>query len=163
MPILQSKSIYHGLPVFPQETKGFTAIVTGANGISGDHMVRWPFSLYFLLSSPYGSLYSKYPSCSSFCNMGSLFHSFGFFANRPIDGPRYTHYLAVPRTEPGQPMWSTCLWTYFSLQTFWPSKCEKEASVLNTSSSSPISSQNQKMAEIFGVRPRILLQSTVSI
>ncbi|KAJ5378624.1 hypothetical protein N7509_011743 [Penicillium cosmopolitanum] len=38
MPILQSKSIYHGLPVFPQETKGFTAIVTGANGISGDHM-----------------------------------------------------------------------------------------------------------------------------
>lgn len=36
---IQSKSIYHGLPVFPAELKGLTAIVAGANGISGDYMV----------------------------------------------------------------------------------------------------------------------------
>lgn len=37
---VQSKGIYHGLPVYPSETKGLTAIVTGANGISGYHMVK---------------------------------------------------------------------------------------------------------------------------
>lgn len=37
---IQSKGIYHGLPVFPDSLKGLSAIVTGANGISGDHMVR---------------------------------------------------------------------------------------------------------------------------
>lgn len=36
---IQSRSIYHGLPVFPAELKGLTAIVAGANGISGDYMV----------------------------------------------------------------------------------------------------------------------------
>lgn len=37
---IQSKGIYHGLPVFPDSEKGLSAIVTGANGISGDHMLR---------------------------------------------------------------------------------------------------------------------------
>lgn len=37
---IRSKGIYHGLPVFPSTIKGLSAIVTGANGISGDHMVR---------------------------------------------------------------------------------------------------------------------------
>jgi nucleoside-diphosphate-sugar epimerase len=37
---VQSRGIYHGLPVFPPEVKGLTAIVTGANGISGQHMLR---------------------------------------------------------------------------------------------------------------------------
>nr|KMM69946.1 aldo-keto reductase family protein [Coccidioides posadasii RMSCC 3488] len=37
---VQTKGIYHGLPVFPQSLKGLSAIVTGANGISGDHMMR---------------------------------------------------------------------------------------------------------------------------
>lgn len=37
---VQSKGIYHGLPIFPDSLKGLSAIVTGANGISGDHMVR---------------------------------------------------------------------------------------------------------------------------
>lgn len=32
--------IYHSLPVFDPSIKGLTAIVTGANGISGHHMVR---------------------------------------------------------------------------------------------------------------------------
>lgn len=36
---IRSKGIYRGLPVFPS-TGPFSAIVTGANGISGDHMVR---------------------------------------------------------------------------------------------------------------------------
>jgi hypothetical protein len=37
---VQSKGIYNGLPVFPDTLKGLSAIVTGANGISGDAMVR---------------------------------------------------------------------------------------------------------------------------
>ncbi|EDN07949.1 predicted protein [Histoplasma mississippiense (nom. inval.)] len=39
---IQSKGIYHGLPVIagPDSPKGLTAIVTGANGMSGSHMVR---------------------------------------------------------------------------------------------------------------------------
>ena len=32
--------IYHGLPVYPESLKGLTAIVTGANGISGNYMMR---------------------------------------------------------------------------------------------------------------------------
>lgn len=38
--IVTSKGICHGLPTFPPETKGLIAIVTGANGISGYHMVK---------------------------------------------------------------------------------------------------------------------------
>ncbi|KAK2804500.1 hypothetical protein FQN50_006575 [Emmonsiellopsis sp. PD_5] len=37
---IQSKGIYHGLPVFPDSLKGLSAIVAGSNGMSGDHMVR---------------------------------------------------------------------------------------------------------------------------
>ncbi|KAI1609398.1 hypothetical protein EDD37DRAFT_640460 [Exophiala viscosa] len=39
---VQSKGIFHGLPTFPDtpEFKGLTAVVTGANGISGYHMVK---------------------------------------------------------------------------------------------------------------------------
>lgn len=38
--IVQSRGIYHGLPVFSPEIKGLTAIITGANGISGNYMLR---------------------------------------------------------------------------------------------------------------------------
>lgn len=37
---VQSKGIYHGLPVYPSSVKGLTAIITGANGISGNYMLR---------------------------------------------------------------------------------------------------------------------------
>lgn len=37
--IVQSKGIYHGLPVFSPDIKGLTAVVTGASGISGTYMV----------------------------------------------------------------------------------------------------------------------------
>lgn len=37
---MRSDGIYHGLPVFPEHLEGLTAIITGANGISGTHMVR---------------------------------------------------------------------------------------------------------------------------
>ncbi|KAG9519282.1 hypothetical protein KCU93_g8129, partial [Aureobasidium melanogenum] len=37
---IRSDGIYHGLPVFPEHLKGLTAIITGANGISGTHMLR---------------------------------------------------------------------------------------------------------------------------
>jgi hypothetical protein len=35
-----TRGIYHGLPVFPEDVTGLTAIITGANGISGHHMLR---------------------------------------------------------------------------------------------------------------------------
>lgn len=37
---VQTRDIYHGLPVFPSELKGLTAIITGANGISGHYALR---------------------------------------------------------------------------------------------------------------------------
>lgn len=37
---VQSKGIYHGLPVFPESLTNLSAIVTGANGVSGEHIVR---------------------------------------------------------------------------------------------------------------------------
>lgn len=38
--VIQSKSIYHGLPVFPDDVEGLTAIVTGSNGISGHYQLK---------------------------------------------------------------------------------------------------------------------------
>ncbi|CAG9945612.1 unnamed protein product [Clonostachys rosea f. rosea IK726] len=38
--LVHSNGIYHGLPVFPDMLQGLTAIVTGANGISGTYMIR---------------------------------------------------------------------------------------------------------------------------
>jgi hypothetical protein len=38
--VVQSKGVCHGLPVFPPSVKGLTAIITGANGISGNYMLR---------------------------------------------------------------------------------------------------------------------------
>ncbi|KAK5071075.1 hypothetical protein LTR64_007578 [Lithohypha guttulata] len=37
---VQTKGIYHGLPVYDPSVKGLTAIITGANGISGHYMLR---------------------------------------------------------------------------------------------------------------------------
>lgn len=39
---IHSEGIYHGLPSYPDSSdfNGLTAIVTGANGISGYHMVK---------------------------------------------------------------------------------------------------------------------------
>lgn len=37
---IYSKDIYHGLPDLSSAPNGMTAVVTGANGISGAHMVR---------------------------------------------------------------------------------------------------------------------------
>lgn len=37
---VESRGIYHGLPVFPPSLKNLTAIITGANGISGNYMLR---------------------------------------------------------------------------------------------------------------------------
>lgn len=40
--LVRSHDIFHGLPTFPDtpEYKNLTAIVTGASGISGQHMIR---------------------------------------------------------------------------------------------------------------------------
>ena len=37
---VQTRGIYHALPVFPDSQKGLTAIITGANGISGYYMLK---------------------------------------------------------------------------------------------------------------------------
>lgn len=37
---VQSRGIFHGLPTYPSDVKGLVALVTGANGISGYHLVR---------------------------------------------------------------------------------------------------------------------------
>jgi nucleoside-diphosphate-sugar epimerase len=37
---VQSKGIFHGLSVYPEDINGMTAIITGANGISGHYMLR---------------------------------------------------------------------------------------------------------------------------
>lgn len=37
---VQTKGIYHGLPVYPESLNGQAAIITGANGISGYYMYR---------------------------------------------------------------------------------------------------------------------------
>lgn len=36
---VQSRGIYHGLPVYPDNVKGLHALVVGASGISGQAMV----------------------------------------------------------------------------------------------------------------------------
>ena len=38
--LVESKGIFHGLPVYSPSLKGLTAIITGANGISGNYMLR---------------------------------------------------------------------------------------------------------------------------
>lgn len=45
---IQSKGIYLGLPTFPDTHEGYTAVVAGANGISGHHMVENPQTIYFI-------------------------------------------------------------------------------------------------------------------
>ena len=56
---IQSKGIFHGLPTLPETSKGLRAIVAGASGMSGQHMVqilgespeRWE-KVYTLSRSP---------------------------------------------------------------------------------------------------------------
>lgn len=38
--LVQSNGIFHGLPVYPKDVTNLTAIVTGATGISGYHMLK---------------------------------------------------------------------------------------------------------------------------
>lgn len=40
--LVRSRGIYHGLPDLSNAPNGLTAIVTGATGISGAHMVLYP-------------------------------------------------------------------------------------------------------------------------
>lgn len=37
---IKTIGIYHGLPTFPQSFKDLRAVVVGASGISGQHMLR---------------------------------------------------------------------------------------------------------------------------
>lgn len=36
---VQSKGIYHGMPVYPDSIQGLSALVVGANGISGQYLM----------------------------------------------------------------------------------------------------------------------------
>ena len=63
---VQSRGIYHGLPVYDASLKGLTAIITGANGISGYYMLRVlaqdPDCLLYTSPSPRDGLLSRMPS-----------------------------------------------------------------------------------------------------
>lgn len=37
---IQNEGIYHGLPTYPSDVGGLTAVITGANGISGFHLAK---------------------------------------------------------------------------------------------------------------------------
>ena len=50
--LIQTKGIYHALPVIPETQKGLTAVVTGANGISGAYMVRYSYVVFKTLGRP---------------------------------------------------------------------------------------------------------------
>lgn len=54
--LVHSKGIYHGLPDLSGAGKGLTAIVTGANGISGAHLV-------FLSVTPFSVPLFAIPTC----------------------------------------------------------------------------------------------------
>ncbi|MCJ1311584.1 hypothetical protein MMC25_005257 [Agyrium rufum] len=49
--VVLTRDIYHGLPTFSEDKKGLTVVVTGANGISGSHMVGngLPSEFYYIL------------------------------------------------------------------------------------------------------------------
>lgn len=91
--VIVSKGIYHGLPTFPDDLNGLTAIVAGANGISGDHMVSIEIETIVVLR------FAKY-ICSFVC-----------FANRPNAGRRSTPYPVDLPMDNGQAMLSIYPWT----------------------------------------------------
>lgn len=74
---LQTKGIFRNLPTFDPEIKGLTAIVTGANGISGFHTMRvllespnrwkkvWAASRYIPISSLLSTLKPWTNGCTS--------------------------------------------------------------------------------------------------
>lgn len=60
------KGIYRGLPAFSDDVEGLRAIVAGANGISGDHLVCREGLIqekrgtgYFLTSCHFGNLAAR--------------------------------------------------------------------------------------------------------
>ncbi|KAK8227317.1 NAD dependent epimerase/dehydratase family protein-like protein [Phyllosticta capitalensis] len=111
-----SNGIYHGLPVHGDEHKDLTAVVTGANGISGQHLLR------VLGQSP--SRWSKIYSLSRRPPMGTelpanVTHISVDFLSKPediaavlreagvtkIDYVFFFSYIQVA-PEPGKPLWS---------------------------------------------------------
>lgn len=69
--IIQNKGMFHSLPTFPEhDGKKYTAIVTGANGLSGSHIVN------VLAESPerWGMIYamSRRPPTSTRSNVKNI-------------------------------------------------------------------------------------------
>lgn len=91
--VIVSKGIYHGLPTFPDDLNGLTAIVAGANGISGDHMV------------------STETERDIYYDLLSILCSFVCFASLPNAGRRSTPCPVDLPTGSGQAMLSIYPWT----------------------------------------------------
>lgn len=112
---VQSHGIFHGLPTFPDhEGKKYSAIVTGANGISGKHLVET------LSKSPerWGQIFalSRKPPTSDSPNVRPIAVDFlhtdpkeiaSLLKNKNVkaDYIFFTSYIQPPPKE-GQGLWS---------------------------------------------------------
>lgn len=132
---IQSRSIYHGLPVFPEELKGLTAIVAGANGISGDYMV---------------SRSDKPPNHCDIVNVKSYGRSSKFYASHPNAGQLSMLSPGDLRIKIGQHTSSIFLWTSWILLRELPSSLDCMRSKRTIFSSLPTFSRHQKRAEVSG-------------
>ncbi|KAK8153585.1 NAD dependent epimerase/dehydratase family protein-like protein [Phyllosticta citrichinensis] len=111
-----SNGIYHGLPVHGDEHKGLTAIVTGANGISGQHMLR----VLGQSSTRWSKIYSVSRRPPAGALAANVTHISVDFLGTPdsiadalrsagvdrVDHVFFFSYIQVA-PEPGQPLWSS--------------------------------------------------------
>ncbi|MCJ1382511.1 hypothetical protein MMC17_005624 [Xylographa soralifera] len=115
---VESNGIFHGLPTFPEhDGKTYSAIVTGANGISGDHMVK------VLAQSPqrWKHIYalSRRPPLNHLSNADGVQHiAVDFLASEPSEIARilkengvqadFVFFASYVQTPPkkGEGLWS---------------------------------------------------------
>ncbi|KAK7552503.1 hypothetical protein IWX49DRAFT_129680 [Phyllosticta citricarpa] len=111
-----SDGIYHGLPVFGDEHKGLTAMVTGANGISGQHMLRvlgqsstrWSKIYSVSRRPPPGALPANvtHISVDFLGTPDSIADALRSAGVQHVDHVFFFSYIQVA-PEPGQPLWSS--------------------------------------------------------
>ena len=112
--MIQSKSIYRGLPVFPGSTEGSTAIVTGSNGISGAYQLkvltespgRWK-KIYAVSRRPPHGTWPDYVEHVSVDLLQSPEKVAGQLAERGVQGD-YVFFFAYiqPTPKEGEGIWS---------------------------------------------------------
>ncbi|KAJ5951932.1 uncharacterized protein N7479_010345 [Penicillium vulpinum] len=112
---IQSRDIYHGLPVISKDIKRLTAIVTGANGISGNHQLkvlcenprRWQKIYALSRRPPHGS----WPEHVEHISLDLLQSPENIAAELAKRGVRadYVFFFAYAQPTPkdGEAVWST--------------------------------------------------------